>query len=277
MALLVGGLLIAGAVAWFSRADDRASPQTAVVGGDLHSLVADPTRSDRLYVGGHEAVSVSEDGGRTWSRIESLDDADAMGWAFLDGAVVVGGHPGLSVSTDGARTFVRSNEGLPATDIHSVGGSGEVLYAASPAAGVLRSSDGGRSWEIISLEAGRSFMGPILVDPVDDQHLVASDMSAGVVESHDGGRTWRSLGGIQGTMWVSWDRRDVRHIVASGMSGAVQTRDGGATWVPLDVPAGVMLVEVSAEDPGRLFAAAHDGSAAELWVSDDGGGTWQRP
>jgi photosystem II stability/assembly factor-like uncharacterized protein len=277
VALLGGGLLIAGAVAWFSRGDDRASPQIAVVGGDLHSLVADPTRSDTLYVGGHEAVSVSEDGGRTWRRIESLDDADAMGWAFLDGAVVVGGHPGLSVSTDGARTFERSNEALPATDIHSLGGSGDVLYAASPAAGVLRSSNSGRSWEIISPEAGRSFMGPILVDPADDQHLVASDMSAGVMESRDGGSTWRSLGGIQGTMWVSWDRRDVRHIVASGMGGVVQTRDGGATWEPVEVPSGVMLVEVSPLDPGRLFAAAHDGSAAELWVSEDGGATWGRP
>jgi hypothetical protein len=52
------------------------------VGGDLHSLVVDPTDPARLYIGSHQGVSVSNDGGNTWEVVESLDGADAMGWAF---------------------------------------------------------------------------------------------------------------------------------------------------------------------------------------------------
>ncbi|MBI4259507.1 MAG: hypothetical protein HY658_02975 [Actinobacteria bacterium] len=247
------------------------------MGGDLHSLVVDPADPDTLYVGGHQAVSLSRDGGRTWERIRSLDDADAMGWAFIEGAVLVGGHPGLSVSEDGGRTFERRNDGLPSSDIHSLGGSGDRLYAASPAVGLLRSVDRGRTWEVVTTEVGRSFMGPILVDPGDPEHLVASDMGAGVVESLDGGLTWRALGRVEMTMWVSWDPADPRHLVASGSGGAAESVDGGATWTRLDVPAGALLVAMSPGDPRTLFAAAHSGSVAEVWVSHDGGVIWERP
>jgi photosystem II stability/assembly factor-like uncharacterized protein len=273
-------LLAAGGLAlWMTRStsEEGGDGTGAVVGGDLHSLVVSPTDPDTLYVGGHEAVSVSRDGGKTWERVDTLDGADAMGWAFIDGAIAVGGHPGLSVSADGGRTFERRNEGLPATDIHSLGGAGDTLYAASPAVGVLRSVDIGRTWEVLTSEVGQSFMGPILVDPADPRRIVASDMGAGVVESVDGGRTWRALGGVEGTMWVSWDPADPRHLIASGAGGAAESVDGGASWAGIEVPAGVLLVTMSPQDPETLFAAAHAGSVAEVSVSRDGGATWTRP
>jgi photosystem II stability/assembly factor-like uncharacterized protein len=276
---LVAVALAAAFAFWLTRDDGEGADERskAFVGGDLHSLIVDPADPRTVYVGGHEAVSVSRDGGRTWERIPTLDDADAMGWAFIDGAVVVGGHPGLSVSEDGGRTFERRNEGLPATDIHSLGGAGETLYAASPAAGVLRSVDAGRTWAGLTSEVGQSFMGPILVDPTDPEHLVASDMSAGVAESRDGGRTWRALGGLQGTMWVSWDPGDPRHLIASGAGGAAESVDGGATWNRLDIPVGGLFVTMSPHDPRTLFAAGHEGSEAQLSVSRDGGATWGPP
>lgn len=244
------------------------------MGGDLHSLVVHPGHPTTVFAGGHQAVSVSHDGGRTWQRVSTLDDADAMGWAFLDDVVAVGGHPGLSVSEDGGQTFARRNEGLPATDIHALGGSGNVLYAASPALGVISSGDAGATWELVSSNAGQSFMGPILVDASDPDHLLASDMAAGAVESRDGGRSWGALGGVEGAMWVTWDIDDPLHIIASGMSGAAETRDGGETWEPLAVPVGVSVVEMSPTAETVLYAAAHQGSVAQVWVSEDGGETW---
>src|SRR5207247_2915977 len=131
----------------------------SVVGSDLHSLVTPDGTT--IYAGGHTAVSVSHDGGTTWARIPSLDDADAMGWAFLDDAVWLGGHPGLSVSTDGGATFSQHNGGLPATDIHALGGTGELLYAASPVAGFLASQAAGATWSVVNPEVGQMFMGQI--------------------------------------------------------------------------------------------------------------------
>ncbi|MGH2653346.1 MAG: WD40/YVTN/BNR-like repeat-containing protein [Actinomycetota bacterium] len=238
--------------------------------------MVNPVNPTRLFVGGHHGVASSTNGGKTWRPVDTLEGADAMGWAFSGERVLVGGHPGLFVSEDGGRSFERRNEGLPATDIHALGAADGVIYAASPQLGVFASLDGGRTWEVRTQEVGHSFMGGILVDPEDSDHVVAPDMSAGAVESTDGGRTWRALGGAPGAMWVSWEPEDTRHIVVSAMDQAAVTTDGGATWQPIDVPDGASLVEMSPDNPRTLYAAVHEGDAAVVWVSRDGGGTWTR-
>ncbi|MGH2811929.1 MAG: WD40/YVTN/BNR-like repeat-containing protein, partial [Actinomycetota bacterium] len=199
--LIVAGIVVAGAIGLVATRQgrpDQSSPSVPVVGPDLHSLVVDPAAPVRLWIGSHQGASVSTDGGRTWRVEPSLDGADAMGWAFVGDTILVGGHPGISVSTDGGQSFEQRNEGLPATDVHALGAGESVIYAASPAAGVFASTDGGSTWEMRTAEVGQAFMGRILVDPADEDHLLAPDMQAGAAESTDGGRSWTALGGVQG-------------------------------------------------------------------------------
>jgi photosystem II stability/assembly factor-like uncharacterized protein len=256
---------------------EQGSPTTPVVGGDLHSLVVDPADPSILYAGGHEAVSVSRDGGKTWTKVQSLDNADAMGWAFTDDAILVGGHPGISVSTDGGKTFEARNEGLPSTDVHALGAGTDVIYAGLAGVGTSASTDGGESWEMRSDQVGGAFMGRIQVDPSDDEHLIAPDMGAGAVESTDGGRKWDALGGIQGAMWVSWDARDTDHIIVTGQGAAAESTDGGQSWEPLETPEGASIIEFSPHDSEVLFAAVLEAPEASIYVSGDGGKTWTRP
>jgi photosystem II stability/assembly factor-like uncharacterized protein len=276
LGLLIGAAIVAiGATLWMNRSDGPTTGSAPFVGGDFHSFVAVPEASAALYAGGHEAVSASSDDGRTWSDVESLQDADAMGWAFLDDSIWVGGHPGLKVSTDGGQSFQSRNDGLPATDIHALGGTGSLLYAASPAAGFLASTDEGTTWEIRNPGVGQSFMGAILVDPTNPDRVIAPDMSAGAVETTDGGRTWRVLGGVPAAMWVSWDPTDTDRIVVSGTGVAALTDDGGATWTSLEVPADVSIVQIEPDDPSMWYAAAwsQDGTV-DVSTSTDGGSTW---
>lgn len=250
---------------------------SAFTGGDFHSMVRDPGRRGVIYAGGHQAVGISTDGGKNWQQIRSLENADAMGWAFLDGRVFVGGHPGLSVSEDGGKTFEQRNDGLPATDIHSLGAGTSVLYAGSPQTGFIASTDGGRSWEIRNPSAGRSFMGRIIADPRDEAHIFAPDMAGGVAESNDGGRTWRDRGGIRAAMWVSLDPSEPLHIVASGRGEAAESRDAGKTWRLLSMPKGASIAEIDPHDVGVLYAGIHDGERATVKISRDGGQTWTAP
>jgi photosystem II stability/assembly factor-like uncharacterized protein len=277
----VAGVTIVGvavaAIVLARAGEDPSSPGRPFVGGDLHSLVADPAAPSRLYVGGHEGVAVSTDGGRSWRQVDSLAGADAMGWAFTDDGALVGGHPGLFVSDDGGRTFRQDNEGLPATDIHALGSGAGVIYAASPQLGVFASIDGGGSWDVRTDQVGHAFMGRILVDPEDPDHVVAPDMEAGAVESSDGGRTWSVLGGVGGAMWVSWDLGETDRIVVSGMGQAARTEDGGRTWEPFPVPVGASVVEISADSADTLYAGVLEGTEAAVWTSRDGGSTWERP
>ena len=245
------------------------------VGGDLHSLAADPSDASHLFVGGHEGVAATTDGGRTWAQMRGLQGADAMGWAFMGRTVFVAGHPGLFRSDDAGRTFRKVNEQLPASDIHAVGGSGDNLYLASPAVGVAASTDGGKHWELRSSE-GRGFMGRILVDQTHAGRLLATDMQAGVVESVDGGRTWQPLGAGGMGMWLTAVGGQPEHLIVSGMGGASETSDGGRTWHDLSVPAGATVIEASPADATTLFAAGLSGSNAVVWASKDGGRTWHR-
>lgn len=268
-------------IALRSGQTDAPAPGVAVskpvVGGDLHSLVVDPTDPDTLYIGSHQGVSVSTDGGETWEVVESLDGADAMGWAFTEDLILVGGHPGISVSADGGKTFEQRNEGLPSTDVHALGAGDEVVYAGLAGVGTFASTDGGETWEPRTEEVGGAFMGRIQVDPSDDDHLLAPDMSSGAVESVDGGRTWNALGGVQGAMWVSWDQDDVDHIVVTTQGSAAESTNGGESWEPFEMPKGASIVEFSPQDPRVLYAAVLETPEASVYVSEDGGDTWTRP
>ncbi len=248
-----------------------------VVGGDLHSLVVDPIDPDKLYIGSHQGVSASTDGGKMWEVMEALNGADAMGWAFTDDAVLVGGHPGISASTDGGATFVPRNDGLPSTDAHALGAGKDVIYAGLAGVGTFASTDGGHSWEARSEEVGGEFMGRIDVDPSDDEHLLAPDMQGGAMESTDGGRTWTALGGLRGAMWVSWDENNTDHIIVTAQGSAAESTDGGESWEALEIPEGASIVEFSPHDPKLLYSAVLEAPEASVYVSSDGGNTWTRP
>ncbi len=248
-----------------------------VVGADLHSLVVDPSDPDTIYIGSHQGVSVSTDGGETWEVVESLNGADAMGWAFTDDAILVGGHPGISVSTDGGATFEQRNDSLPSTDVHALGAGDGVIYAGLAGVGTFASTDGDQSWKVRSEDVGGAFMGRIHVDPSDDDHLIAPDMGNGAMESTDGGRTWEALGGVQGAMWVSWDESTTDHVIVATQGSAAGSTDGGETWEALEIPQGASIIEFSPHDPKVLFAAVLEAPEASVYVSSDGGDTWTRP
>ncbi|MGH9136287.1 MAG: WD40/YVTN/BNR-like repeat-containing protein [Acidimicrobiales bacterium] len=277
IAVALGGLLLLLANRASDDPPDHVDGGTAgVTGPDFHSLVADPTTPGRIFVGGHQAVSRSTDGGATWTRVTSLDDADAMGWGFVGDSVFVSGHPGLNRSDDGAVSFARINDGLPGTDVHAFGAGQTVLYGSAVDGGLFASTDNGRTWQVRSTGGTQAFFGRIVVDPADDDHVLAADARAGVAESTDGGRSWQTLdSGPAAATWLSRSPDNLDLLIASGPAGAAQSTNGGRTWTRIDPPSGDSLIEISPDDPAVLYAGIHDGIAVRVQVSRDGGSTWQ--
>lgn len=275
--LVVLVIAVVVAVLVLGRGGDDDNPSSAsagFTGGDFHSLVADPAVPERLFVGGHQAVSVSDDGGVSWRRLDALDDVDAMGWGFASGDIWISGHPGIVMSPDGGETADRRNDALPDTDIHALGAGQGVIYAAGPNVGVIASRDGGATWQSITTSDGQSFFGRILVDPDDPQRLIAADAARGPVASDDGGATWDLLT----TFPVSWVSAadGLQTIYASSADGAVMSGDAGASWEPFNLPSGASLVEVDQLRPDRVYAGVHDGADVTLFVSDDQGSSWSQ-
>jgi len=252
------------------QSENRSTASSPKVGGDLHTVFA---LGDALYVGGHDAVAVSHNGGRSWRDVPSLKGADAMGWVVTPSAVFVGGHPGLYRSTDRGATFTAVRGAGTVPDVHALGGSAGTLYVASPRAGLLVSVDDGNSWRVRNSQTGRSFMGTILVDPRNPLRLIAPDMSSGLTISTDGGRSWSSLGGPAGAMAAAWNPSDPSQILAVGMNGGASSTNSGANWHPITLPAGTSALSYNAT--GRiLYAGVLDAQRARTYRSDDNGATW---
>lgn len=271
VAVVAAAALIVALVARNGDDAPAASGDAPVVGGDLHTVFA---VDDALYVGGHARAAVTRDDGKTWQDIGDLEGADAMGWAASgDDTLLAGGHPGLYRSTDGGATFEQLSGSSAVPDVHALGGAGDVVYLASTQAGVLASTDGGTTWEVRNADAGKSFMGTILVDPEDTDRLIAPDMSGALATSSDGGRTWSSLGGAMGAMAAAWNPANTGEIIAAGMQGAERSTDGGDTWEPVPLPSGTTAVGY-APDGNTIYAGVLSGEEAIVHRSTDDGNTW---
>lgn len=246
-----------------TQAGEGAGGSGPVVGDDLHAVAQ---LDDRVFLSGHAGAGYRPQVGG-WTQIPSLDDKDVMAWASSGADVLAGGHGGLYASGDDGDSFGRV-PGLPVSDVHGLGASGEVVYLASPESGLLASTDGGETFAVRS-EAGRDFMGAIWVDPADPEVAVALSMQEGVVRTIDGGRTWSLVAGGSGSMAVAVDESGA-NLVTLGMDGARQSADGGATWSPLVVPDGSVAASYNAE--GQLIVAVLSEDRATAFTQ--AGGEW---
>ena len=269
--VVVAAVALATALGARNGEDSPAASGVApVVGGDLHTVFA---VDDALYVGGHTRAAVSRDDGKTWQEVRDLEGADAMGWAGAGGTLLVGGHPGLYRSTDDGASFAQLSGSSAVPDVHALGGAGEVAYLASTQGGVLASTDSGTTWQVRNADAGKSFMGTILVDPNDTDRLIAPDMAGALATSRDGGRTWSSLGGPEGAMAAAWNPQNTDEIIAAGMGGAERSADGGETWTPVELPPGTTAISY-APNGRTTYAGVLSDEQAIVYRSTDDGDTW---
>lgn len=179
----------------------------------------------------------------------------------------------LGRNSEHSGTFEKLGGSAAVSDVHALGGAGNVLYLASPQSGVMASTDGGKTWEPRTTQAGQSFMGTILVDPNDTDRLIAPDMAGALATSIDGGRTWRPLGGPTGAMAAAWNPANTAEIIATGMQGAERSTDAGATWEPVELPSGTSAVTYT-PDGKTIYAAALADERALVYRSTDSGKSW---
>ncbi len=185
----------------------------------------------------------------------------------------------------------------------------KVIYAAMAAAGILKSTNGGTTWQTLFDKEAVSTVGDVAVAPSNPQIVWAgsgesnnrqsSSWGNGVYKSMDAGKTWKNMGLAEthhiARVVIHPKNPDIVWVAATGNlwssnpeRGVYKTTDGGKTWahvLKVNDDTGATELVVDSESPTVLYAAMYQrrravfgfngsGEHSALYKSIDGGDTW---
>jgi photosystem II stability/assembly factor-like uncharacterized protein len=250
-------------------------------GGRVNGVSGVPGQPNVFYMGSvGGGVWKTTNAGRTWLPI-----FDAQPIASIGAVAVAPSRPDV--------VYVGTGE----ADMRS-----QISYGN----GMYKSTDAGKTWTHIGLEATRQ-IGKVIVDPRDPNvvfvaalgHVYGANPDRGVYRSRDGGATWQKVlfkNNDVGAIDLAFDPGDPQTIYASLWntrrppwsiyppsygpgSGLYKSTDGGSNWQPLtsglpNEAVGRIGVAVAPTNRLRVFAIV-DAKAGGLYRSDDAGATWR--
>jgi photosystem II stability/assembly factor-like uncharacterized protein len=246
---------------------------------EVRSIVGQPGSPNVVYAGAQSGLYRSTDGGDSWTALP-LPGKERVVWSIhihpKDANTIYVGTEGTTIyrSTDGGASFTELDVPMPngavkmnfpirvlrlAVDPNAP----NEIYAALEVAGVMRSLDGGKTWEDCNAN--------LLAFTKDARYKsrIGSDTDTeGMMDSH--------------ALAVSPGRRGT--VFLANRMGLFQSRDRASTWSDIEVGRFSPLtyardVQVSPHDPRIMYAAlsvAAVSDAGSLFRSQDLGETWSR-
>ncbi len=288
--------------------DGRWAVSLHLSGNGAQCLAVDPADPDTVYAGLREAgVRRTTDGGETWSDC-GLPDPGVFSLAVsaADGAVYAGTEPSrLFRSDDRGESWAaldallelpsRPTWSFPprpwTSHVRWIAPSphdGGLLLAGIELGGLMRSLDGGETWQDHRPGAQRDVHSLAWHPAVPGRAYEAG--GGGAAWSEDAGETWQQAddGRDRHYTWsvaVDPDDPDLWYVSAStgpfaahggrDPQAKIYRRRNGEPWQPLGgglpEPLPAMPYALVAT-PGRLFAGLADG---RIWESTDWGETWR--
>ncbi len=253
-------------------------------------IAIDPTDHDRIYVAATQFPSQdiwrSDDAGVSWTYISppgwNTDEAPLQ--VLDDGSVLasgaVEGEGGIYRSEDRGESWQRVSEPCCYDIISHPHNPNAVLATTAFGPGVMRSLDGGRSFEWLApVPAYGPYVSTAVFAPDDLSTIYAATAYQGVFRSTDAGQSWHQAGSELsqiGIMSMVVDPTSPQRLFAgTAGNGLWRSVDGGDSWTLVD----------TGHSNGQIYALTFDASGVlyvgfyawgiSLMHSTDGGVTFQ--
>lgn len=291
-------LISLGAVASTLGAGVNRWTPSGLTGGTVTAVAFDPNRPAILYAGTADAgVWKSLDSGRSWrAASRGLDTPGRLRISDLD---VDPNDPQTLLAATAAGLFRTTTAGArwtaagPAVALLArSSATPSVIYATNRDA-ILRSADGGASWQPTAPLAIGFYVHDLAADPSTSEVAYAAT-NGGVLKTVNGGATWSPMNEGLSTnpravfvVAIAVDPETPTHVYAANLDGATvfKSVDGGAHWRPSlsrlgpDGEIDIAAIAIDPEAPEKVLVAVNrfgQDTRGELWRSSDAGATWRR-
>ncbi len=222
-----------GGVSWVKLGS--ASNQITAIGVDPHvpGRLFAAVRYD-FFVAHSSAVYRSTDGGQTWTLLDTGLLSFVNAFAFdpsRPNTVFAASIGGLGKTVDGGDSWslINTSDFVPGSVVIDPSNPFR-LYAGG--AGVVRSVNGGQSWE--NLPIGAVFVRTLAI-PATAPSIIYAATDEGAFRSQDGGDTWELLdAGLPAgpVSSAAVDPHDAGRVYVATLSGVFLSQDAGQHWFP---------------------------------------------
>ena len=251
------------------RTDSQGHALTSEQTVDAHRQIEQWRAEGRSLEGNWQVCGPTLDDITTRDNIRGVGRMNALAFHPTDPAIIFAGAPagGLWRSYDGGANWETNTDDFPTLGVSAIAfaptdptivyiGTGDRDASDSPGMGVMKSLDGGLTWEFANSGISGYVVGDLAVHPANGDQVVAST-SNGIFKTTNGGETWYQVSNnTQNYKDIAVHPTNPDIIYCTGQGRFWRSEDAGEDWEYINdgiVPSTRMVIAVTPAAPENVY------------------------